>query len=171
MAEKLTKRNRTISHLLLIKHVWKQLIHGTTKCIHDSFTTDRITLHTGTERTTSRALDVYLWAISSIMVLIFIVYFKPGFSYLHTGYFFMFFVVCRYFTTFFFKITSECQPTLLQIRPCILLGLTWVQTICKGHQQTASWNRVNDVPGVYSFIFLMPCFYEHSLFLWGCAFA
>ena len=31
---------------------------------------------------------------------------------------------------------SECQLVLMQIRPDILLGLIWVQTVCKDHQET-----------------------------------
>ena len=30
---------------------------------------------------------------------------------------------------------SECQTIWIQIRPDILLGLIWVQTVCKGYQQ------------------------------------
>ena len=29
----------------------------------------------------------------------------------------------------------ECQAVLIQIRPGILLGLIWLQTVCKGYQQ------------------------------------
>ena len=56
------------------------------------------------------------------------------------------FVVCRYFrnNTFFCKniileITPECQTAWIQIRPNILFGLIWVQTVCKDHQQTAKF--------------------------------
>ena len=55
------------------------------------------------------------------------------------------FVVCGFFS---FKnnilkkkkknvsgITSECLTVWLQIKPDILLGLIWVQTVCKGYQQ------------------------------------
>ena len=54
---------------------------------------------------------------------------------------FFFFVVCG----LFFKLTSlkknlsgipsECQTVWIQISPDILLGLIWVQTVCKGYQQ------------------------------------
>ena len=41
----------------------------------------------------------------------------------------------------FFKILSgipsECQTVWIQNRPHVLLGLIWVQTICKGYQQKA----------------------------------
>ena len=41
---------------------------------------------------------------------------------------------------FFRKIISgipfECQTDWIQIRPNILLGLIWVQSVCKGYQQT-----------------------------------
>ena len=33
-------------------------------------------------------------------------------------------------------IPSECQIVWIQIRPDILLGLIWVQSICKSYQQT-----------------------------------
>ena len=41
---------------------------------------------------------------------------------------------------FFFRkilsgIPSECQTVWIQIRPNILLGLIWVQTVCKCYQQ------------------------------------
>ena len=46
---------------------------------------------------------------------------------------------------FFFKINylkknlsgipSECQTVWIQIRPDVLSGLIWVQTVCKGYQQ------------------------------------
>ena len=31
---------------------------------------------------------------------------------------------------------SECQTVWIQIRPDILSGLIWVQTVCKSYQQT-----------------------------------
>ena len=33
--------------------------------------------------------------------------------------------------------TTECQTVWFEIRPDILSGLIWVQTVCKGYQQTA----------------------------------
>ena len=33
-------------------------------------------------------------------------------------------------------IPSECQTDWIQIRPDILSGLIWVQTVCKSYQQT-----------------------------------
>ena len=33
-------------------------------------------------------------------------------------------------------IPTECQAVWFQIRPNILLGLVWVQTVCKNYQQT-----------------------------------
>ena len=52
-----------------------------------------------------------------------------------------FFVVCWFFQNQLFqKVTSglpsECQTVWTQIRPDILSGLIWVQTVCKGYQQT-----------------------------------
>ena len=34
------------------------------------------------------------------------------------------------------EISSECQTVWIQIRPDILSGLIWVQTVCKSYQQT-----------------------------------
>ena len=39
-------------------------------------------------------------------------------------------------------IPSECETAWIQIRPDILSGLIWVQTVCKGYQQ----QRVNLMP-------------------------
>ena len=33
-------------------------------------------------------------------------------------------------------IPLECQTVWIQIRPYVLLGLIWVQTVCKSYQQT-----------------------------------
>ena len=44
---------------------------------------------------------------------------------------------------------SKCQTDLTQIRPNILLGLIWVQTVCKGYQQAT---LVGNVSSVYLFI-------------------
>ena len=33
-------------------------------------------------------------------------------------------------------IPSECQTDWIQTRPNILLGLIWVQSVCKGYEQT-----------------------------------
>ena len=51
---------------------------------------------------------------------------------------------CRlliFFQNYFFQkilsgISSECQTVWIQIRPDSLSGLIWVQTVCKGYQQT-----------------------------------
>ena len=60
---------------------------------------------------------------------------------LHTRYIpNFFFVVCLLFSkTFFFPkilsgVPSECQTVWIQIRPDILSGLIWVQTVCKRYQ-------------------------------------
>ena len=34
-------------------------------------------------------------------------------------------------------VSSECQTVWIQILPNILSSLIWVQTVCKGYQQTA----------------------------------
>ena len=45
------------------------------------------------------------------------------------------------------KKTPKCQTAWIQIRSDVLLGLIWVQTVCKDHQQTikfdASKERIN----------------------------
>ena len=54
------------------------------------------------------------------------------------------FCIYFYFIIFlinFFKknlsgMPSECQTVWIQIRPDVLSGLIWVQTVCKGYQQT-----------------------------------
>ena len=50
------------------------------------------------------------------------------------------------FGCWIFSIPSECRTVWIQIRPNILSGLTWVQTVCKGYQQmkkvATSWQRV-----------------------------
>ena len=53
---------------------------------------------------------------------------------------------------FFLKISSgippECQTVWIQIRPTILLGLIWVQTVYKGYQQTTLGDKELEV--IYS---------------------
>ena len=39
-------------------------------------------------------------------------------------------------------IPSECLTDLIQIKPDILWGLIWVQTVCKGYQQTTLVGKV-----------------------------
>ena len=57
------------------------------------------------------------------------------------GNFSRFFVVCLFFfqNQLFQKsisgIPSECQTVWIRIRPDLLSGLIWVQTVCKGYQQ------------------------------------
>ena len=60
-------------------------------------------------------------------------------------FFFFFFLSSADFFFFFFSIffsnnlsgiPSECQTVWIQIRRDVLSGLIWVQTICKGYQQT-----------------------------------
>ena len=44
------------------------------------------------------------------------------------------------------SLASGCQTVYIQIRPDVLLGLIWVQTVCKGYQQitkvATSWQRI-----------------------------
>ena len=75
------------------------------------------------------------------------------------GNFASFFVVCGFFflNILFHKnlsgIPSECQTVWIQIRPDKMLGLIWVQTVCKGYQLmkkvTTREERVKD-EGKYS---------------------
>ena len=67
------------------------------------------------------------------------------------GNFACFFVVCGFFLKInFLGIPSQCQTVWTQIRPDVLSGLIWVQTVCKGYQQTTkvatSGERVNGYP-------------------------
>ena len=63
-------------------------------------------------------------------------------------------------------ILSECQTVLIQIRPDVLSGLIWVQTVCKDYQQMTKVatsrervkalyvkvnNQTQSVPGVLLF--------------------
>ena len=45
---------------------------------------------------------------------------------------------------------SECQTVWILIRPDILSGLIWIQTVCKDHQQTTKFatgrQRVKEFP-------------------------
>ena len=43
-------------------------------------------------------------------------------------------------------IPSECQTDWIQIRPDILPGLIWVQTVCKSYQQATLEDRVKYIP-------------------------
>ena len=45
------------------------------------------------------------------------------------------FILHAFFKKNLSGIPSQCQTVWIQIRPDILLGLIWVQTICKGYQQ------------------------------------
>ena len=63
------------------------------------------------------------------------------FNSLPLGNFSCFFVVCLVFVKSIFSknssgISSECQTDWIQIRPNILSGLIWVQSVCKGYEQT-----------------------------------
>ena len=63
------------------------------------------------------------------------------------GNFSCFFVVCWFFfkNQLFWKILSgipyECQTDWIQIRPDVLSGLIWVQSVCKGYEQTTLVGR------------------------------
>ena len=41
-----------------------------------------------------------------------------------------------FFRNIFSGIPSECQTVWIQIRPDVLSGLVWIQTVCNGYQQT-----------------------------------
>ena len=40
----------------------------------------------------------------------------------------------NFFEKFFQELRLECQTDWIQIRPDVLLGLIWVQTVCKGYK-------------------------------------
>ena len=111
---------------------------------------------------------------------------------------FIFKIIFFFFFFFFFKklsgIPSEYQTVWIQIRPDILSGLIWVQTVCKSNQQTTkvatsgervkllisrekkncflssfSTDRSKVVPLLHSLFmcrwFNMWCLFRHCLFL------
>ena len=47
----------------------------------------------------------------------------------------IFFKINFFFEKILSGIPLECQTVWIQIRPDILSGLVWVQTVCKGYQQ------------------------------------
>ena len=51
-------------------------------------------------------------------------------------FFFFFFFLNLHFQKGLSGIPSECQTVGIQIRPDVLSGLIWVQTVCKGYQKT-----------------------------------
>ena len=46
---------------------------------------------------------------------------------------------------------SKCQTVWIQIRPDILSGLIWVQTVCKGYQQAALVGSKLTIQTVFDF--------------------
>ena len=42
-------------------------------------------------------------------------------------------------------IPSECQKDWIQIRPDVLSGQIWVQSVCKGYQQTTRGGKDNNL--------------------------
>ena len=59
---------------------------------------------------------------------------------------FMIFVVCIFFQNQLFQkflsgIPSECQTGWSQVRPDIVSGLIWFQSVCKSYQQTTSVDK------------------------------
>ena len=51
------------------------------------------------------------------------------------GKFFILFCRLLIFSFFFSGIPLECQTDWMQIRPNVMSGLIWVQTVCKSYQQ------------------------------------
>ena len=51
----------------------------------------------------------------------------------------------------YFRKFHQCQTVWILIRPDVLSGLIWVQTVCKGYQQTTLEGRVK------SYSLLMSC--------------
>ena len=79
----------------------------------------------------SRCFKNYLFAKKCILISFWI--FEYCFYYSFTLYY------CAIFYSLdagFFSIPSGSQTVWIQIRPGILPGLIWVQTVCKGYQQT-----------------------------------
>ena len=100
------------------------------------------------------------------------------------GNFACFFVVCGYFfkLTFLQKylsgIPSECQTVWIQIKPGVLPGLIWVQTVCKGYQQTTkvatSMETVKTlfqqilwtIPKEYTYVYCAFVIFQKVVFAW-----
>ena len=68
---------------------------------------------------------------------------KDWINALPPGKFFLLFVVCIFFQNQPFRkilsgihVPSVCRADLIQTRPDVLSDLIWVQTVCKGYQQT-----------------------------------
>ena len=69
-----------------------------------------------------------------------------------------FFFVCGFF---FFKLTfskknfrntirvTECQTFWIQIRPDFLMGLIWVQTVCKDYKQMTKVDSSGEIVNIY----------------------
>ena len=72
---------------------------------------------------------------------------------------------CGLFSDFFFKIfffeknisdiPSECQTVWIQVRTDILLGLIWVQTVCKGYKQTKLVDEEIKKGGIVLILFVL----------------
>ena len=82
-----------------------------------------------------------------------------------------FFVVWYFFQNqLFWKISSglpsECQTDWIQIRPDVLLGLIWVQTVCKSYQQTTQGDEELKTNFSYSFMALNTLFYILFPYRW-----
>ena len=59
-----------------------------------------------------------------------------------------------------------CQTVWIQSRPDVLLGVIWVQTICKGYQQTikvaTGGEKVNSMCKILNTLYLNFCVYISS---------
>ena len=69
-------------------------------------------------------------------------------------------------------IPSKCQTEMIQTRPDLSLDLIWVQSVCKGYQQTTLVDR--ELKGYLSVTFHTNCIAKHCLinmvYLTECAF-
>ena len=46
-------------------------------------------------------------------------------------------------------IPFECQTDWIQIRPDILSGLIWVQSVCKGYHQTTFFSKLTFLKNIF----------------------
>ena len=60
------------------------------------------------------------------------------------------------FSIFFRGIPFECQTDLIQIRPDVLSGLFWVQSVCKGYEQTTLVGKWLTYDTFFFYISLFP---------------
>ena len=103
----------------------------------------------GTPQSPIQTIQLTLCMLGNLACFFYFLFYIFFFIYLFIYLFYFFFFVCGFFLIYFFKtIFQEYHQTVgIQVRPDVLSGLIWVQTVCKSHQQTTnvttSMERVN----------------------------